>query len=78
MEADRRCERDVVHRTNEKHKACRTLKCGISNRRLGLNAKKYLYVGGIAQRSCVTCVGLRSVVLKVLREENRLWEMKCS
>ena len=41
--ADGRCERDVVHRMNEGYRAWGPLKSVLSNRILGINAKKCLY-----------------------------------
>ena len=41
VEADRGCERDVVHRMNRSYRA---LKSMLSNKRLGINAKKCLYM----------------------------------
>ena len=37
------CERDVVHRMNEGYRACAVLKSVLSNRGLGIEAKKCLY-----------------------------------
>ena len=42
------CERDVVHRMNEGYKAWGELKSVLSNRRLGIKAKKCLYERVIA------------------------------
>ena len=47
MASDGGCERDVVHRMNEGHGACGALKSVLSNRGLGIKAKKYLYEGVI-------------------------------
>ena len=47
MAADGGCERDVVHRMNEGYRACGALKSVLSNRRLGIKAKKCLYDGVI-------------------------------
>ena len=41
------CERDVVHRMNEEYRAWGALKSVLSNRGLGIKAKKYLYEGVI-------------------------------
>ena len=43
--ADGGCERDVVHRMNERYRAWGALKCVLSNRGLGIKAKKCLYEG---------------------------------
>ena len=49
--ADGGCERDVVHRMNEGYRACSALKSVLSNRGLGIKAKKCLYKGVIVVRS---------------------------
>ena len=41
--ADRGCERDVVLRMNEGYRAWGALESVLSNRGLGIKAKKYLY-----------------------------------
>ena len=43
MSANGECERDVVHRMNEGHRAWGVLKSVLSNRGLGIKAKKCLY-----------------------------------
>ena len=50
--ADGGCERDVVHRTNEGYRAWGALKSVLSNRGLGIKAKKCLYKGVLYQRHC--------------------------
>ena len=45
MAADGGCERDVVHRMNEVYRAWGALKSFLSNRGLGIMAKKCLYEG---------------------------------
>ena len=45
MAADRGCHRDVVQRMNEGYRAWGVLKSVLSNRGLGINAKKCLYEG---------------------------------
>ena len=45
--ADGGCERDVVHRMNEGYRAWGTMKSMLSNRGLGIKAKKCLYEGVI-------------------------------
>ena len=45
--ADGGCERDVVHRINEWYRALGELKCVLSNRGLGIKAKKCLCEGVI-------------------------------
>ena len=47
MAADGGCERDVIHRMNEGYEACGALKCVLTNRGLGIKAKKFLYEGVI-------------------------------
>ena len=47
MAADGGFERDVVHRMNEGYRAWGALKCDLSNRGLGIKAKKCLYIGVI-------------------------------
>ena len=47
MAADGGCERDVVHRMNEGYRAWGVLKSVLSNRGLGIKAKKCLYEGVI-------------------------------
>ena len=44
--ADGGCERDVGHGMNEGYRAWRTLKSVLSNRGLGIKAKKCLYIIG--------------------------------
>ena len=39
-------KRDVVHRMNEGYKAWGALKSVLSNRGLGINAEKYIYING--------------------------------
>ena len=48
--ADGGCERDVVHKMNEGCRAWGELKSGLSNRGLGIKAKKCLYEGVIIHR----------------------------
>ena len=45
--ADGGCERDVLHRMNERYRAWRALKSILSNRGLGIKAKKCPYEGVI-------------------------------
>ena len=49
MAADGGCERDVVHRMNERYRAWRALKSVLTNRGLGIKAKKCLYERVIVQ-----------------------------
>ena len=50
--ADGGCETDVVYKMNEGYRAWGLLKSVLSNRRLGINAKKCPYEGVIHQRGC--------------------------
>ena len=45
--ADGECERDVVHRMNERYRAWGVLKSVLNNRGLGIEEKKCLYEGVI-------------------------------
>ena len=45
MAADGGCDRDVVHRMNEGYRTWGALKYVLSNRGLGIKAKKCLYEG---------------------------------
>ena len=47
MTAGGGCERDVVHRMNEGYRAWGILKSVLSNKGLGLKAKKFLHEGVI-------------------------------
>ena len=47
--ADGGCERGVVHRMNEGYRSWGALKSVLSNRGLGIKAKKFLYQGVIVQ-----------------------------
>ena len=47
MAADGGCERDVVHRMNEGYRAWGELESVLSNRGLGIKARKCLYEGVI-------------------------------
>ena len=73
--ADGGCERDVVHRMNEGYRACGALKSVLSNRRLGIKAKKCLYEGVIVPTALngAEAWDMRSAER---RKENVL-EMKC-
>ena len=56
--ADGGCERDVVHRMNEGYRAWGALKSVLSNRGLGINAKKCLYEGVICTNGVVRSRGM--------------------
>ena len=73
--ADAGCERDVVHRTNEGYRTWGAMKSVLSNRRLGIKAKKCLYEGVIAPTALygAEAWGMRSAEC---RKEN-IFEMKC-
>ena len=73
--ADGGCERDVVHRMNEGYRAWGALKSVLSNRGLGLKAKKGLYEGAIVPTALygAEAWGMRSAE----RRKVNVVEMKC-
>ena len=73
--ADGGCERDVVHRMNEGYRAWGALKSVLSNRGLGINAKKCLYEGVIVPTALYGAEvwGMRSAE----RRKVDVLEMKC-
>ena len=73
--ADGGCERDVVHRINEGHKAWGALKSVLGNRGLGIKAKKCLYEGFIVPTALYRAEawGMRSAE----RRKVKVLEMKC-
>ena len=73
--ADGGCERDVVHRMNEGYRAWGVLKSALSNRGLGIKAKKCLYEGVIVPTALygAEAWGMRSVE----RRKVNVLEMKC-
>ena len=73
--ADGGCEREVVHRMNEGYRAWRALKSVLSNRGLGIKAKKSLYEGVIVSTALygAEAWGLRSAE----RRKVNVLEMKC-
>ena len=73
--SDGGCERDVVHRMNEGYRAWGALKSVLSNRGLGIKAKKCLYVGLIVPTVLYRAEawGMRSVE----RRKVNVLEMKC-
>ena len=76
MAADGRCERDVVHRMNEGYRAWGARKSVLSNRGLGINAKKCLYDGVIIVPTALhgaEAWGMRSAE----RRKVNVLEMKC-
>ena len=75
MAADGGCDRDVVHRKNERYRAWGALKSVLSNRGLGINAKKYLYEGVIVPTALygTDAWGMRSAE----RRKVNVLEMKC-
>ena len=75
MAADGGCERDVVHRMNEGYRAWEALKSVLSNRRLGIKAKKCLYEGVIVPTTLFRAEawGMRSAE----RRKVNVLEMKC-
>ena len=56
--ADGGCERDVVHRMNEGYRAWGALKNVLSNKGLGIKAKKCLYEGLIVSNGVVRGKGM--------------------
>ena len=75
MAADRGCERDAVHRMNEGYRACRALKSVLSNRGLGIKARKCQYEGAIVPTALYGAEswGTRSAE----RRKVNVLEMKC-
>ena len=75
MAGDGGCERDVVHRMNEGHRAWGELKSVLSNRGLGIKAKKCLYEGVIVSTALygAEAWGMRSAV----RRKVNVLETKC-
>ena len=75
MAADVGCERDVVHRINEGHRAWGDLKSVLSNRELGIKANKCLYEGVIVSTALYGAEvwGMRSAE----RRKVNVLEMKC-
>ena len=69
------CERDVVHRMNEGYRAWEALKSVLSNRGLGIKAKKCLYEGVIVPTSLygAEAWGMRTAE----RRKVNVLEMKC-
>ena len=69
------CERDVVHRINEGYRAWGELKILLSNRGLGIKAKKCLYEGVIEPKALygAEAWGMRSAE----RRKVNVLEMKC-
>ena len=65
MAADGGCEMDVVHRMNEGYTACGALKSVLSNRGLGIKAKKCLYERVIVPTALY---GTEACGMRVLRE----------
>ena len=74
MAADGGCECDVVHRMNEGYKACGALESVLSNRGLGIKAKKCLY--GVIVPTALYGAEARGMRSAVRRKVNDL-EMKC-
>ena len=63
LAADRGFQRDVLHRMHEGYRMCGPLKSVLSNRGLGIKAKKCLYEGVIAPTALyeAEACGMRSV-----------------
>ena len=75
MAADGGCERNVVHRMNEGYRAWGALKSVLSNRGLGIRAKKCLYELVIVPPALYGAAawGMRSAE----RRKVSVLEMKC-
>ena len=75
MAADGGCERDVVNRMNEGYRAWGALKSVLSNRGLGIKAKKCLYEGVIVPTALygADSWGMRSAE----RRKVNVLEIKC-
>ena len=75
LAADGGCERDVVHRMNEGYRAWGELKSVLSNKGLGIKAKKCLYEGVIVPTALYGALawGMRSAE----RRKVNVLEMKC-
>ena len=73
--ADGGCETDVVHRMNKGYRAWGALKSVLSNRGLGMKAKKCLYKGVIAPTALcgAEALGMRSAE----RSKVNVLMMKC-
>ena len=73
--ADGGCERDVVHTMNEGYRAGGALECVLSNRGLGIKAKKCLHEGVIVPTELYRAEawGMRSAE----RRKVNVLEMKC-
>ena len=69
------CERDVVHRMNEGYRVWGELESVLSNRGLGIKAKKCLYEGAILPKALygAEAWGMRSAE----RRKVNVLEMKC-
>ena len=75
MAADRGCESYVVHRMNEGYRAWGALKSVLSNRGLGIKAKKCLYEGVIVPTALNGAEAWRMRNAK--RRKVNVLEMKC-
>ena len=75
MAADGGCERDVAHRMNEGYRSWGALKSILSNRGLGIKAKKCLYEGVIVPTALYRAEAW-GVRITERRKVNVL-EMKC-
>ena len=73
--ADGEYERDVVYRMNEGYRAWGAMKSVLSNRGLGIKAKKFLYERVIVPTAlyCAEACGMRSAE----RRKVNILEMKC-
>ena len=75
MAADGGCQRDVVYKINEGYRALGALKIVLSNRGLGIKAKKCLYEGVIVPTALYGAEAwdIRSAE----RRKMNILEMKC-
>ena len=73
--ADGGCERDVVRRMNEGYSTWGALKSVLSNRRLGIKAKKCLYLGVIVPTALYGAEAL--CMRSAERSKVNVLDMKC-
>ena len=79
MAADGGCERDVVHRMNEGYRAWEALKSVLSNRGLGIKAKKCLYERVIVPTALYEAgAGCTKVLAVALANGDRIHYDRCS
>ena len=76
MAVDGRCERDVVHRMNDGYRAWGVLKSVLSNRGLGIKAKRCLYERVIIASTALYGAEARGMISAERRKLNVI-ETKC-